>query len=226
MFFLGGSRGGPHRKNLLDVLHQHVVLDVDAVTGLFESERRRAKRVRDDLYRKAAVFDRENCQAHTVDADRALLDQVARLRGRDLEGEKFRVAFGLDRYDAADAVDVAGDQVAAEQLAEREASLEIDAAAGLQIAKAGAAQGLRRDVHREAAGAFGNHRQARAVDRDRVADADFRNGQRGMDGNYDALVGRLQAFDGAEVFNDTGEHHFSCGALVRRGEISRKIISF
>src|SRR6266478_9121281 len=99
--------------------------------------------------------------------------------------------------------------MAAEQLAEREASLEIDATAGFQFAKAGASKRLGGYVHREPAGAFGNHGQACAVDGDRIADADFGNWQRCVDGNYRALVGRLEAFDGAEIFDDTGEHHFS-----------------
>ena len=216
-------RGRAGRENLLDIFDQHVVLDVDGVAGLLETERRRAQRVRNYFDGKDAVLDRENGKADSVDGDRALLDQVARLRGRNLEGEEFGVALGLDRHDPADTVDVARDQMAAEQLAQREASLQIDAAAGLQIAKRGASQGLGRDVHRKAAGAFGNHGQARAVDGDRIADIDFGHGQRGMDGNHRALTGRLEAFDSAEVFDDTGEHHLlprSAGAAGNTPEKS------
>src|SRR5208283_1705032 len=78
-----------YRENLLDILYQHVVLDVDAVAGLLETERRRSQRVGNYFDGKVAVLDREDGQADSVDGDRALLDQVARLRRRDLEAEEF-----------------------------------------------------------------------------------------------------------------------------------------
>src|ERR1019366_8276241 len=78
-----------YRENLLDILNQHVVLDVDGVTGLLEIERRRSQRVGNYFDGKVAVLDREDGQAGPVVGDRDLLDQVASLRGRNLEAEEF-----------------------------------------------------------------------------------------------------------------------------------------
>src|SRR5208282_4530347 len=78
-----------YREKLFDILDQNVVFDVDGVTGLLETERRGSQRVGNQFDGKVAVLDRKDGQADPVDGDRALLDQVARLRGRDLEAEEF-----------------------------------------------------------------------------------------------------------------------------------------
>ena len=61
----------------LDVLGEHVDLEVDLVAGRERAERRHRERVRDERDREAVVVERGDRQRDAVDGDRALLDAVA-----------------------------------------------------------------------------------------------------------------------------------------------------
>ena len=65
-------------------------------------------------------------QAHAVDADRAFARHIA----RELAGHAHLEEALGESQDVPDTVDVPGDQVAAEPLAERERLLEVDGSAG------------------------------------------------------------------------------------------------
>src|SRR6202022_451797 len=73
------------RENSFDVLNQHVALDVDRGAWSLAPKRGQLERVRDQRDAEAPARNREYGQAHAVDRDRALLDQVARLRRRNFK---------------------------------------------------------------------------------------------------------------------------------------------
>ena len=65
------------RQQPLDVLREHVDLEVDRVARRERAERRLGQRVRDERDREAVVVERGDGQRDAVDGDRALLDAVA-----------------------------------------------------------------------------------------------------------------------------------------------------
>ena len=87
-----------------------------AIARAFEAERGHFQRVRDQGDGEAAVADIEDGEADAVERDRTFLDQVAGLGGGNLESVEARIAFGFNRDDAPDAINVAADQMAADQL--------------------------------------------------------------------------------------------------------------
>src|SRR5208282_1012545 len=70
----------------LDVFAEHIAFDIDRRAGAFGAERGHLEGVRDKLATESPVADSKHGEAHAVDRYRALLDQVARLAGRRLEG--------------------------------------------------------------------------------------------------------------------------------------------
>ena len=80
---------GPSARNripvdeFLDVLGEHVDLEIDLVAGLDGPERGHFERVRDERDRERVVVERGDRERDAVDRDRALLDAVAEdLRAR------------------------------------------------------------------------------------------------------------------------------------------------
>ena len=67
----------------------------------------------------------------------------------DLKSKDGKLALLFDRRDGADAVDVAGDQMAAEALLQAHRLLEIDQAAGLERVQVGACQRFWRHIDGE-----------------------------------------------------------------------------
>ena len=113
----------------LDVLGEHVGLEVHGVARAERRERRLRERVRDQRDLEHVVAECRDGQGDAFDRDRALLDAIAKeLLGR-LDRQPHAVALGLERADPADAVDMALDVVSAERLARPERGLEIDGGA-------------------------------------------------------------------------------------------------
>src|SRR4029079_13614796 len=90
-------------------------------------------------------------------------------RSRHLERDTPAFAFGAHRHDAADAVDVALHEVAAEALIQAHRPLEIDGIAHAQAAETCAAHRLGHDVGGGAGLGHQGRGEAAAVDRDAVA---------------------------------------------------------
>src|SRR4051794_21093221 len=95
----------------LDVLGEHVRLEIDLVARLECREGRHLERVRHQRDREAVLVEHGDGQGHAVDRHRALLDAVGEHgRGR-VEPDTRAVAFCVDGADAADSVHVALDVV-------------------------------------------------------------------------------------------------------------------
>src|SRR5690242_4287940 len=146
------NEAGPHlqlatrstrRKQRGDVLHQDVGLEVDAVAGPTCAEGRFRERMRDERDGEGRALAGEDGEAHAVDCDRALLDEVAREAAWRLELVELPIGVGADRSQPADAVDVPLDEVTAEPIADAERALEVDARARHERAEGRATERLR-----------------------------------------------------------------------------------
>src|SRR5512142_1689723 len=112
-----------------EIARQHVDLEVHARTWLQLGERGYVPGVRDDVHAEDVVLHLVDGERHALDGDRALRrdETVERLGGADPDA--VRAAFHLDRNHFAHAVDVTGDDVPAELVADLGRALQIDPAA-------------------------------------------------------------------------------------------------
>ena len=133
----------------LDVLREHVDLEVDLVAGAERAERRLARacagRARPRSRRRRAR--RSSARRRRPRSSPSRRSSGAARRARRPQARA--VALRLEPRDAADAVDVALDVVAAERLAGPERRLEVDLGAGLERAERRARERLRDGVERE-----------------------------------------------------------------------------
>ena len=80
-------------------------------------------------------------QRHAVERHRALGGEEAAKLRRDPDPEAGRAAFGREADDFADAVDMAGDEMAAELVAEAQRALEVEPGARSPMVGGGARRG-------------------------------------------------------------------------------------
>ena len=85
-------------------------------------------------------------EADAVDGDRAFFGDVAAQILRDADGEPPVFAFGREARDAADAVNVTLDEMAAEARSGGERALEIHGMAGFFFAEGGAAKSFAGEI--------------------------------------------------------------------------------
>src|SRR5438046_1067958 len=113
--------------------------------------------------------------------------------------------------DAADAIDVAGNEVAAEPVAQLQRAFEIDGRSFFEAAEVGAAQRLAADIKVQLASLFFDDGEAAAANGDAVAD----RGVFGDEGRFDGELERLDAaaggslagdFDGGQFFDKARKH--------------------
>src|ERR1700733_4026621 len=97
----------------LDVLGEDVHLDVHGRARLELAEVGAFERLGDQRHREAALVERTDGEAHAVDGNRALLDEIAGELRLELDLEHPREALLAQRADAAGAVDVTLDDMPA-----------------------------------------------------------------------------------------------------------------
>src|SRR5690606_40673239 len=112
-------------------------------------------------------------------------------------------AFGRHRQDPPQAVHMAGDDMAAQLVAQFRGALEVDAVASLPAAQRGLRQRLAGNLDREPAGALLGHREAAASVADRGAYVDSRRVPGGLDLIAPVAVGLFDLPDAA----DRSEEH-------------------
>ena len=128
------------------MLGEDVDLEVDPVAGLAQAEGGAGEGLGDQADRERLGAGLDDRQAHAVDGDGALVDEVLAEAGGHRDLDDLPVLAGLAAYDVADGVDVALDDVAAQALVGGHGALEVDPVAGLDALQAGLVEGLLHDV--------------------------------------------------------------------------------
>src|ERR1051325_827928 len=103
-------------------------------------------------------------------------------------------------------IDVALDQMAAEARRRSNRALEVDARAGVQPAKCRTIQSLARYVCGKGVLLYIERRQTNAVDGNRITVACVFGDEAGSNHDACVLAARLDAFNPAELFNDSSKH--------------------
>ena len=115
--------------------------------------------------------------------------------------------------DAADAVDVAQDHVAAEPPVGAQGAFEIDLAADLQLAEGGAGEGFGHGLDGEATVSDSHRGLADAVDIDTIADGEIGEYGRGGDLQPLEFASALDAPHPPQFFYESGEHTYCTSAV-------------
>ena len=195
-------RGGQEPR---DIAGDHVDFEVHLLPGLRLAEIGAGERVRDDVDAKAVPRHLVDGQADPVEAHRAFGGDKRHQRVRRLEAEAHRFGFGPPLDDPSQPVDMAGDEMAAQFVAEAQRLFEIDRGSGDPAADRRAGQGLGRGLRGEGAVLDRDHRQARARTRDRGADRDRRGVEAGGDGQFGERA-LLDPPHPSEIGDDAGVH--------------------
>src|SRR5258706_9557987 len=140
-----GSAGSKRmREHPFDVARDQVDFQVHLAALLQPAEGRDLQGVGDEVHLEAVAVDAIHRQADPVHANGAFAGDVTGKLFQHFENNDP----ALTADDFADAVDVAGDEVAAEGIAQRERFLQVDLAGAAE--PAGEPQGLGADMGREA----------------------------------------------------------------------------
>src|SRR6056297_3532742 len=146
-------------------------------------------------------------QADTVQRHRTLVRNIARQALRRFEAHAPVVPVVVDVDQRRHAVDVTRYEMAAERVAGLQRRLQVDRRPGRQPSQRGQLERFGRCIGRERRRLRRQCGQTDAVDRDAVADLQAESGQRvGGDGQAFSAMGRLDAFNTALGFYDSGEH--------------------
>src|SRR3954447_14318862 len=190
----------------LDVLGEHVRLEVDLVARLECAERRHLERVRDQRNRKPGAVEGSHGERDAVDADRALLDAVAQDVVGGVDPDAHALALGLHRADPPDGVDMTLDVVAAERLAGAQRRLDVYVIPGAQPSERRPLERLGDRVEGDAPVRDANGGEADAVDGHRVAGRRLCGGAGRLDGQADAGGAAVDGRNAPELADDAGEH--------------------
>ena len=158
--------------------------------------------MRDQVGRKALSRNRVDSETHAVDGDRALSRNEMRELIREIDLQE-RVGCGgrpSEARDRADAVDVPGDEMASQTLAQAQGLFQIHAAHAVEPAGAGKRFRGNIEAHRRAGDV--DHGQAATVDRDAIAKL-----QAACDcGVVDSKAASIRLDHLGDGANDPGEH--------------------
>src|SRR5580700_10342504 len=138
----------------LDIFCKYVGFDVDGVVDRHRADVGVPISEGDDgdVRDTVVCFPTRDGEADAVDGDRAFFGDVLAQILRDADGEPPVVAFGNETRDAADSVDVALHEMAAEPRGGGERALEVDGLAGLLFAEGGAPERFAGKIGGEGAG--------------------------------------------------------------------------
>src|SRR5438093_7288230 len=105
--------------------------------------------MRDKRDGESAVLEIDERQAHAIDGDRAFANHLFGQRLSAGEENKLPFTLTLALVDAADAVDVALNDMSAQPIADSERALEVDLRTGFEVAEIGELERLRAGLKRE-----------------------------------------------------------------------------
>src|SRR5512132_2302196 len=211
----GRSKPSPVLNQAGNISRQQVDFQVHPVARPGFAEGSDRERVRNDVDPEPRSVHLVDGQRNAVDGDRPLRGDEAGELSRRLEDEAARGPFRRDRHYAADAIDVAGDDMPAQLVADPESALEIHRRTRPPFTEGGAPQRRRRGMDGKPAGFFVDHRQAHARAGDRRADRDGVVVETA--GDLDAGVAVVANVPHAsEVGDDAGEHAWPERSGARR----------
>ena len=178
---------------------------------LARAERGHRKRVRDDQNREGVGGDLVDGERDAIERDRALGGDEAHQIARRAQGQPRHVGQVLARDKLGDAIDMAGDDMAAQFVAHLQGAFEIEPGARRPCAGRRHAQRFGGGIDRKerAAALFAglDHREADAGMRDRSADGDTGAGIGAGDLQPAQAFGlRLDRNDLAHIGGDAREH--------------------
>src|SRR5436190_14001560 len=202
-------------NELLQVLREHVDFQIDGSPRRRSAQGRPLQRLGDERHREPVVAEVGDGQRDAVDGDRTLLDDVAQQRRLGVDDDDPREPLVTHLAHHGEAVDVPLDDVSAQAVGGPQRQLEVDGAVRLERAERRAPQRLVHDVGaEELAAAQADGGQADTVDGDRVALAQLA-GERRVDAEPHPVARLVDAVDGPEVLNQTGEHELTTPAAGR-----------
>src|SRR5712691_8544967 len=154
---------------------------------------------------------------------RALARDVTGKVRRRADAKRAALSHRFEAHDRPDAVDMAENEVAVEPIGKRERLLQVDLSRFVQ--PGGAAERLAGDIDPEALLSALHHGEARAVNRDAVADLDAAQAESArVDGEAQTALCRLDPADSSDGGYDSGKHGKNSTWLCpvsRRGEPGR-----
>ena len=210
----------------LHVLGERIGLEVHAVADLERAEVGCLQGFGNqaDLKPRGALTGGRNGgdgQGHAGDGDGALLRQQGCQFGGQVETQGAPRLVRGDGCEGTDRIHVALHDVPVEAAAGGQATLQIDAVAGVQVAEVGAAQGLAHGVGAELAGlqlVEVDSGEAYTVDGEGAAVFEVGDDIAGVEGQVGcvATLDGGDGFYGAEGANNSGKHVFSFSRRIRR----------
>ena len=162
--------------------------------------------MRDHRHAEAGATYIPGRQADAIDGDRAFLDHLDAAVLRQGKGQALTVTFAAPRYQAAHAIDMAADQMAAEAPTQGQGPLQVDLLTGTPLAHGGFTQGFTADIKAGNRAIQGHHGQAGAVDGDRITNLAILGKGAQVYRNLLAAAEWAQGGDRSKGFNDAGEH--------------------
>src|SRR5712691_341933 len=214
------SRHSSAAQQAFRVAREGIHFQIDAVADAQMPQRGRGQRVRNQVHFEFSAPYRVHREAYAVHGDRALARDVASKVRRRADAKQAAFASRLEAHDLPYAVDVTENEVAVEPIGKAQRFLQVDLSRFVQ--PRGAAEGLAGDIDPEAFLPALHHREARAVDRDAVADLDAAQAEFSrVDGEAQTSLCRLDAADFSDGGYDSGKHSKNSTWLCpvsRRGE--------
>src|SRR4051812_32421351 len=175
-FSTASSGLGTKRLHALQIAGEHVDLEIDGPARLNRAQCSDGggvgNEVEHEMHALGPVLDRVHGQRHAVDGDRALGRDIRRDLVACGDRHAVRAAFLVHVDDRAHAVDMPGNDMPAQFVAELQGTFEVELAPFGPLAGRGARHGLCGDVEGDAAGRLVDHGQAHARARDRGAEVD------------------------------------------------------
>src|SRR6185295_1084716 len=192
-------------EHALDVARNEVDLEVYFRAAPQTRQRGDLQCVRNEIDLRNVANRSVHGETHAVHADRALARNEAREALGDADSKPFRVTLRIEQHDAADAVDVAGDQVSAERIAEAQRALKVNAPRSFESGRA--QQRFLRDIELKHLAAPRDDSKAGTLDADRIADSHAAQWQPfRMNTDPRAFGSTLDSLDSSNRFYETGKH--------------------
>src|SRR5918996_2416293 len=153
-------------EKFLYVFSDQIGFHIDFITNPADAQISVPQSEWDNCHGKAPAAAFVHGQADAVYSNGSLGDEQGSQLRRHTKREKGKFPSGLDRFYAADAIDVTGDPMAAQSILQPQRAFKINQAPSSKYRQARALERFGGYVHRKAALAFFYQRQTRAVDGD------------------------------------------------------------